>query len=287
MTFLGLASLALFATSSPWAPAEWRLDVNIGREEGTWMPDDWATSGGRLMFSIDVMVESDYAEQREAELNFMGPNGLRLSVLEDPCFISSEGEQFIGMPEEGAWKLQMPKRKGTAGTLRFWVDAEPAPDLAEGVAAERNDVALPAERLYFMAKCWREADLLLASRKMKPVEQAAREAQQKLEEQLSHDTGDRRLDGKNPVDTLAGSIYTAQLVNKRDDRLRALKEAEETLPRTADKLLLGAWPGTTEKLAISRGTVAVKRKKLLREEFHVVGKWKAVPILVAVEEQQP
>lgn len=142
-----------------------------------------------------------------------------------------------------------------------------------------------------MAKCWREPDLLVGGRKIKPLEVAAREAQQRLDDQLSHETGDRRLDGTNPVDTAMASISMAKLVKDRDDRVRELREAERTLPRNADKLPLGSWPGTTEKLAVARGTIALKRRRLLGDEFHIIGKWNAVPILqqagvLEAEEQQ-
>jgi len=242
------------------------------------MPDDWAPSGARLSFSVDVLIESDYAEDRDGELKFMGLNAMRLAVLEDPVFVSAEGEQVVGLPEEGAWKLRLPKQKGTSGKLRFWFDAEQDPDLPPGVAAARNDVTLPAERLYFMAKCWREPDLEAGSRRMRPIELAAQEAQRRLDEKLSHETGDRRLDGTNPLDTIAGSMNIAKLVKERDDRAYELREAEKKLPRNAASLRLGPWPGTTDDLAIARGTVAVKRQTLLGEEFHIVGKWKAIPV---------
>lgn len=286
MGVLGLASLVLFAAPSapprsPWAPAEWRLNLDIGREEGTRMPDDWASSGARLSFSVDVLVESDYApaeQDRHGEPKFMGPNAMRLAVLEDATFISSEGEQVVSIPEEGAWKLQMPKKKGTSGMLRFWFEAEQDPDLPEGIAAKRNDATLPAERLYFMTKCWRKPDLEIGSRRMRPIELAAKEAQRRLDDKLSHESGDRRLDGTNPLDTLAGSVDMMKLVKVRDDRVQELREAEEKLPRNAASMPLGPWPGSPDDLAIARGTVAVMRRTLLREEFHVIGKWKAVAV---------
>lgn len=243
------------------------------------MPENWAASGGRLPFSIDVEVESDYSQQRDAEENFMGKGALLLTVLEDASFVSNEGEQVIGISEGGGWKLQMPKQKGNAGTLRLWVDLERNPELGGGLSAVRNDVTLPAERLYFMTKCWREADFEIGRKKMKPFEDAAKLAQERLDQELSHETGDRRLDGTNLADTAMGSINMANLVRLRDEKVQELREASETLPRNADKLPLGFWPGTTEKLAIcSKGTVAVKRKKFFREEFHVLGRWTAVPV---------
>jgi hypothetical protein len=281
---IALGLFTLLATDitkrSPWSPAEWQILVNIGREEGSWMPETWATSGARLSFPMDVMVASDYnTAEKDKECEFMGGNSMRLVVLEDPTFVSSDGEQFIGIREEGAWKMQMPKQRGTAGTLRFWVDVEQADGLSQGVGALRNDVTLPAERIFFMSKCWREEDLKIAARKMKPYETAAEEAQRKVEEQLSHETGDRRLDGTDPLETALGTISMAKLIKDRDDRMRELREAENTLPRNAERLKLGFWPGTDEKLAIGEGTIAVKRKKFFGDEFHILGKWRAIPIL--------
>jgi hypothetical protein len=265
-------------TRSPWSPAEWQIQVNIGREEGSWMPETWAASGARLSFPMEVMVASEYSKEKDKESDFMGGNCMRLAVLEDPTFVTSEGEQFIGIREDGAWKMQMPKQRGTAATLRFWVDVEQADGLSQGIGAMRNDVTLPAERIFFMSKCWREEDLQIAARKMKPYEIAAEEAQRRIDEQLSHETGDRRLDGTDPLETALGTISMAKLVRDRDDRMRELREAENTLPRNAKSLRLGFWPGTDEKLAIGEGTVAVRRKKLFGDEFHILGKWRAIPI---------
>ena len=243
------------------------------------MPETWGASGARLSFPMDVMVASDYTVEKDKEFDFMGGNCMRLAVAEDPTFVSSEGEQFIGIREAGAWKMQMPKQRGTAATLRFWVDVEQADGLIKGLGAIRNDVILPAERIFFMSKCWREADLKIAAKQMRPYEIAAQEAQRRVEEQLSHETGDRRLDGTDPLETALGTISMAKRVRDRDDRMRELREAENRLPRNAESLRLGFWPGTDEKLAIGEGTVAVRRKKLFGDEFHILGKWRAIPIV--------
>lgn len=282
---LVITSLTAFASpSSPWAPAEWRLQLDVGREEGTWMPETWATSGARLLFSVDVSIEAEGAEQRDAELKFMGPNANRVVVLEDATFVNQNGEQIIRIAEEGGWKVHFSRGSadGAASTCRLWIDLEANPDLPGGqIAAIRNDVSLSAERLYFMAQCWRETDFQKGKQRIKPLEQAAREAQERLERQLNHESGDRRLDGKDIVDTLAGSFSMAQLVMDRDNKLRDLREAERTLPGKLVSLP-GHWPGTTEPFVLARGTLAVKRKKLLREEFHIVGKWRAAPLTNSV-----
>jgi hypothetical protein len=277
-------SLAVMASAfsssgrSPWAASEWCIQVNIGREAGTWMPEEWAASGSRLPFNVEISVESGYATQKDQESEFMGSNALRLCVVEDPTYVTSQGMQYVEIPDEGGWKLQLPKQKGNAGTLRLWLDFEQSPELDEGLAAVRNDVTLAVGRLYFMAPCWREPDLAIGYRKIKPIEAAAQTAQQRLDSQLSHESGDRRLDGTNPIDTALASIDMAGLVKERDDRVRDLREAERKLPRNPRELPVGFWPGTMDKLAIAPGSIAVKRKKMFGEEFHIVGKWTAVPI---------
>lgn len=280
-------------TRSPWAAAEWRLDLSIGREPGTYMPEDWGASGGRLLFSVDCLITSENVAttDREESSFFGNRKAHQMTILEDPTYITSQGEQFISMPENGgAWSLQLPRQKGQAGTLRMWLDLEET--LPNGLAAQKNDVTLQAnDRLYLTAKCWRESDFEVGRMKMKPIERALVRAQERLDSTLSHETGDRRLDGTNPLDTVSASIDMAVLVKDRDDCIQALREAELIYPRQADGVrsnggvASGHWPGSTEELIVSsEGAVAVKRKKLFREEFHIVGKWKASP--VAKKEQQ-
>ena len=295
--FWGLASTLLLATGSsrrsPWAAAEWRLDLSIGRQPGTFMPEDWGASGGRLLFSVDCLATSEnVATAEKEESSFLGNRkAQQMTILEDPTYITNEGEQFISIPENGgAWSLQLPRQKGQAGTLRVWLDLEDA--LPNGLAAQKNDVTLQAnDRLYLTAKCWRESDFKIGRRKMKPIEDAVLRAQERLDSTLSHETGDRRLDGKNPLDVVSASVDMAVLVKDRDDCIQDLREAELIYPRQEDAVrrtgvVFGHWPGSTEGLIISsNGAVAVKRKKLLREEFHIVGKWKASPV-VKKEEQE-
>jgi hypothetical protein len=283
----------------PWAPAEWRLQINIGREPGTWMPPEWAASGARLFFPVDCRINSELllhldnnkSNQMPAELELDWMSGRRarqVTVLEDATYITSSGEQIVSLPEQGGgWSLALPRQKGQAGTLRLWLDVDACDDDTNTIAAQKNDVILfAADRLYLSAKCWRESDWTIGRRLMIPIQQAAARAQERVDAQLSHETGDRGLDGTNPLDTVRASIQMAVLVKERDRCLQALREADQILPSSIDKRkdgggtsgLFGAWPGSTEGLVVAPGTVCVKRKKLFGDEFHVVGRWDASPI---------
>jgi hypothetical protein len=139
----------------------------------------------------------------------------------------------------------------------------------------------PNERLFFVTNCWREEEIEAGLRRFRPLQVNLDEAQAYIEKQLSHDSGDRRLDGTNPIDTAMASIDMAVLVKARDDCLQKLKDAERTLPAPTIKLSApGAWPGTTERLVVAPGTIGVKRKKGIfsAEEFHIVGTWTATPL---------
>jgi hypothetical protein len=292
-SLLRIVITALATSVSPWSPAEWTVTLNIGREPGTYMPEDWAASGGRLVLPLEVLVESEYyQEDNNKNEDYLGTNALRLSVLEDPAFISSKGQETVKFEEEGAWKISFRRsgKVGDASKLRFWLDVAAVPeddddnDTDEQVAARRNDVTLPAgERLYFVANCWRQGEELDKGRaRFRPIQQAYEQAQQVLEQRLSHETGDRRLDGTNPMDTVKASLDMAAFVKNRDDRMRELRDAERVLPSPdINNNNAGAWPGTDERLVIASGQVGIKRKMkgLLTagEEFVILGTWTAKP----------
>ena len=61
-----------------WDARSWRLAFDVGRTEGDEsMPDDWAASGARMAFSVDVEVSADDASSKDAEVG-RGALALRL-----------------------------------------------------------------------------------------------------------------------------------------------------------------------------------------------------------------
>lgn len=245
------------------------------------MPPEWGESGARLMFPLEILIESD-RNTLDEEKDFMGGGSSRVEVLEDPIFVSSKGEEVIYFEESGAWKIGARRGKiGDASKLRFWVDLDKDTEF-KGVAATRNDVTLPAERLYFVANCWRENEIDVGVQRFLPIKSSAEEAQEVIDRLLSHESGDRRLDGTNPLDTALASIDMAVLVAKRDESKQKLKEAERSLPNPSmDLSKPGSWPGTTDNLVIAPGTIFVKRASegiFGGDEFHIVGTWSATPL---------
>ncbi|NJL19305.1 MAG: hypothetical protein HC901_03230 [Bdellovibrionaceae bacterium] len=104
------------------------------------MENEWGESGARLVLPIEILIESEYYKDSEDDNNirnnlegvddFIGEKGLRLSVLEDPKYISMNGQLSVPLDELGAWKITT-QRNSMFGTkrktsnlqlLRFWID---------------------------------------------------------------------------------------------------------------------------------------------------------------------
>eukprot|EP00562_Extubocellulus_spinifer_P013040 CAMPEP_0178545830 /NCGR_PEP_ID=MMETSP0697-20121206/3845_1 /TAXON_ID=265572 /ORGANISM="Extubocellulus spinifer, Strain CCMP396" /LENGTH=307 /DNA_ID=CAMNT_0020178411 /DNA_START=97 /DNA_END=1020 /DNA_ORIENTATION=+ len=269
-TGAGTTDSTTITSSSPWSPSAWTININFGRESSTDLPPEWGESGARLVLPVPVTVRSDAMPSNDMDA-VIGNGAMIIEPTNEPSstYINSRGEQKVQI-NGGGWKIDLPQgSKGYASTLKMHLDL--------CTELERNDVTVSADRLYLFAPCWREGEYQRGKMAMEPIVAAAKEAQRVLDEQLSHEDGDRRLDGTDPIDTVLAYKDMAKLVADRDERKRRRREAEKIYPRDDDEAIMGAWPGTTEPMAIGSGAVLLKRKKLLGYELFTVGRWGAVP----------
>ena len=236
------------------------------------MPEEWGASGARLALGVRVMVGSEAIPKQSVDPT-VGNGAMVIEPINDGkslTYINSKGEQTAEMTG-GGWKIDLPRGggKGLASTLKICLDLHNA--------LERNDITVSPDRLFLYAPCWREEEYSRGKAAMTPIVAAAKEAQRVLEEQLEHEGGDRRLDGTDPIDTIAAYKDMAQLVADRDEKKRRRREAEKIFPKATDNAM-GHWPGSTELLVIGTGSILIKRRRLFGEEFQVIGKWSAVPV---------
>jgi hypothetical protein len=248
------------ATRSVWASSSWQLTLVIKKE-----------SKGSLVLSIPLTVSPDASPVQDGA--FVSGTANQLKPEGKASFISQEGLQIVEF-SMGGWKLLPPAggRKGIASKLRMWLDLQ--------TSCRRNDIQLSSgERLYLEANCWREDEFEIGRSAYQPYFTAYQLAQQKLEAQISHDTGDRRLDGTDPLQTLAAYSDVAKLVAQRDEKLRLLQEAELVYPRDVESIVEGPWPGATEWLFIDPTLLSIKRRKVFLDEYQTIGEWYAKPIL--------
>ena len=174
---------------------------------------------------------------------------------------------------------------------------------------ERNTISFPEDQLLLLkSNTFRTTQFAAGIQTLFPYLYAKEQTQQVLEEQLNHETGDRRLDGNDLLDTIGGYKDIAAMVIERDERRRRWKEVEGVLPKiggpsikigrtaTTEQLLnddkrWGIWPGDTELMTVERGVVLAavsgkeKKQSLFpwmqdtsSEEIVVVGKWTAIPL---------
>ena len=126
------------------------VTVNVGREPNTWMPKDWAASGARLLLPLDV----EFADER-VDLGFPGEEALggryckRLNCGEAGSFVGRDGRVDVAC-DGGGWTAAPTGRAGEYA-LRFFLDFPEA--------AARNDVEMPAGRIFFSTAAFEEAAL--------------------------------------------------------------------------------------------------------------------------------
>jgi len=143
-----MAGLAGVRVNPPRQPSLAGLDVsvtmNVGRESGTRMPKEWAASGARLSLPLAVRFSDE-----PLDLGFPGEQALggryanRLEC-EGGSFVGSGGEVVVAA-EGGAWSVLPSKRPGES-RVNFFID------FPKG--ATRNDVTLPAGRVFFSCSVW-------------------------------------------------------------------------------------------------------------------------------------
>ena len=115
------------------------------------MPPEWAASGAKLGLAVEVVFTNEkcqYEMSKERLLRgdiMMGNSFMTVEPLNEPSFISSNGLQMVKVLP-GAYGCQMQDIESRRYAFRFFLD------FPEG--AKRNDVVLPAERLYFLSTCW-------------------------------------------------------------------------------------------------------------------------------------
>lgn len=268
-----LPAILLSLAVGPWSPAKWRIDLDIGRERKFVDDDDtWGISGARLVLPTRLLLDTD-----DVVDEITGEKYSRVEVLENPTYVTSEEGEMEVKIGSGGWKVTT-RRMGTpgcAGQLYMWLDVLSA--------AERQDVTLDSpQRLYLTANCWREEELEVGLKRFRPLKRSYENAQRELEQRLSHDTGDRRLDGTDMIDTALASVDMAVLVKERDDRRSAMLEAERTFPNPDSLSEEGRWPGSTEYLSVSKGVIVGKKEEktwmFSRQTEKVLGRWTATPI---------
>lgn len=195
-TVLSLQSSAK-ATASPslLAGTQWKLQLDVGVQPGTWMPKrfpGWGESGARLGLGVEVEFSNVPSKKGET---LVGPlkDTYQLTVTSPPStFVSVNGEETVEFAS-GGWCIQRPtadvrNAQGSLvkpeGLLRFWLDCPSG--------AKRQDVeVLPGTRIYCTTGVWddpgaveeQEKSYQKAVEEIEEIKQRTRDSKEKGQDQ--------------------------------------------------------------------------------------------------------
>lgn len=103
----------------------WKITMMIGRENGTWMPKEWGSSGERILLNLAVKFSGNQFGDSE---EFLGSKlvSKQLYVINNELTVApslTEGSRKISV-KNGGWRVLL--GEGPAGTdlLRFFIEIE-------------------------------------------------------------------------------------------------------------------------------------------------------------------
>ena len=169
----------------------WKIILNVGREQGTKMPSEWAASGARLSLPLQVTFADEASDdERVLEEDDALDEPIKRLVCSDGSFVSKDGVVKVTRLS-GAWSAA-PVIGESYGQrlLRFFIDF-PHP-------VQRNDVTIPAGRMYCSTVCWDGGEKAAAREpgfeKMRQVERELDELSEELEAMVEErKSGERGL----------------------------------------------------------------------------------------------
>jgi len=238
------------------------LLISVGRIPGTAMPPEWAASGAKLVFALEVEFTGygcDYEMSKERLLQSdasMGETLMSVEPLNAPSFISSNGKEVVQVLP-GAYGCQMQWAESRQYAFRFFLD------FPEG--AKRNDVELPPERIYFLSSCWLADDhsaVGRAQRKRDEIVESLQKIQRDLEEIQQSSAGF--------IQKAILFRQSVELVERRGSLNIQLEELNQKYPLEETAII----HGPRDIIFAKEGQIAVKRLRGVlgtREQYHWVG----------------
>ena len=242
----------------------WRLMLNIGREQGTWMPKTWGVSGERLRMHMELEFSPDQLYEREEFLN--GVSGAKvLKIVHEMGELApsmQHGGRQVRLKGTGGWRVA--PNEGPMGTsvLRFYFDLE------EETRHAGSDVYCPAGRIY--CTCGYFSMLERQQHGHVSEKESLKKEMREIEVQYE------ALANENELDTDLVSWNKFQRSKKMMDlRMLATKlntKMHEAHVREPDKALLRL--SQDQSVGLTReGGICCKVHKGLAIEYHILGKF--------------
>jgi len=209
-------------STSPLTETKWKLNLDIGYQNGSWMPKrflGWGESGARLGINVDVQFTTTQpSNQRES---LVGPKDSTyiLKVCNDKpsTFISEKGLEEVTFTD-GGWCIQRPTGNiknaigslvKPEGLLKFWLDCPSG-------AKKRDAEVFPNTRIFFTTGVWDDPTSLYESvvDKLQNVVDTTRDIRQENEQ---NDTN--ILDRINDFRSLVDNSKEYDVLNSKKEEL--------------------------------------------------------------------
>mmetsp|Transcript_1128 Transcript_1128/g.2053 ORF Transcript_1128/g.2053 Transcript_1128/m.2053 type:complete len:251 (+) Transcript_1128:29-781(+) len=223
---------------------------------------EWAASGAKLGFALEVEFTNercDYEMSKESLLRgdaLMGNTLMSVEPLNEPSFVSSNGIETVKVLP-GAYGCQIQGIESRQYAFRFFLD------FPEG--AKRNDVSLPAERIYFISSCWLADDEAVIGRARKRRDEIVKSL-----EQIKLDIEEIQQKSSGFFERAMAFRQSFDLVERRGNFVAQLEELEQKYPLDPAKII----HGPNDIIFAKEGAIAVKRLRGTmgtREQYHWVG----------------
>jgi hypothetical protein len=239
----------------------WKLMLNVGREQGTWMPKTWGISGERLLMNLEMEFSPELMYEREDFLN--GVSGAKLlKVVHNELTLTpsmKEGSRRIRV-KNGGWRVAL--GEGPLGTdvLRFYLE------LQEQARHEGSDVYCPAARIYCTCGYFPMANRN-RGRSLKDTLRQEQEALTRKYEALAQENElDTSLVSFDKIKRSQEMMQLRMQANKLNQKIMQArtKEPEKALLRLDQK----------QQVGLTRvGGICCKVQKGMAVEYHILGKF--------------
>eukprot|EP00538_Stauroneis_constricta_P004679 CAMPEP_0119555448 /NCGR_PEP_ID=MMETSP1352-20130426/7656_1 /TAXON_ID=265584 /ORGANISM="Stauroneis constricta, Strain CCMP1120" /LENGTH=452 /DNA_ID=CAMNT_0007602209 /DNA_START=118 /DNA_END=1476 /DNA_ORIENTATION=+ len=251
----------------------WRLSLDVGREEGTWMPKTWGASGERLRMSVEMEFSDQPLMEWEDFLN--GSKDSKTLKVVNNCLSTApsmnEGSLTVGV-KDGGWRVAC--GEGPCGTdlLRFYFDVE---DEARHIG---SDVYCPEGRIfftcgYFPLKHDVDDGPGFAPSPQVSMKEKVREQQTKLA--LEYEQMSAELEEDAPI--WKKIQRSKRLMDMRGEASKLERRFQEARTREPERALLRL--SQDRELGLTReGGACCKVHKGLAIEYHILGHFEVASI---------
>jgi hypothetical protein len=245
----------------------WKVAFNIGRESGTWMPNDWGNSGDRLLFHVVIDFTDDILKEREDFFHGSTAAGAKVLNVKEAWVVpvgvgtESRGRQPVRVKSTGGYKV-LPGQ-GPLGTdiVRFYVELEE--DVKDKL---HSDVFCPRGRVYATCGYFPIHRKDVGIRSARDIMEDEHRDVMIRYEQLS-----RQIDTEESLFSMERLKLMKELFDVKRElerSTRRLREARQREPeRSQLRLTRDGGVGLTKE-----GGVCCKVRKGVTLEYHILGR---------------